>query len=161
MVVRLATLNDIEALCPLLTEFFAYNAELQPAYCNADNECGEYPRAVIESDDSDFLIAVEGDAVIGFIHINQMKTAPYGSIVPHDYAEIMAFMVTASLREQGVGSLLIEAAKEWSIERNLDYIELISLSNAQEANDFYDHKGFAIVSHIRRYTMCGANNEDI
>jgi len=160
LIVRIATLNDIEALCPLLTEFFAYNATLQPAYCNADNESGEYPRAIIESDNSDFLIAVEGDAVIGFIHINQMKTAPYGAIIPHDYAEIMAFMVTASLREQGVGALLVEVAKDWSKERNLDYIELISLSNAKEANSFYDHKDFAIVSHVRRYTLCGGDDED-
>ena len=153
MKIRPATLSDIEALCPLLNEFYAYNAELQPAYCRADHESGEYPRAIIESGDADFLVAVENDAVLGFIHISQTKTAPYGSIVPHDYAEVLAFMVTAPHREQGVGSLLIEAAKQWSKARNLDYIELISLTNAKEASSFYDHKDFAVVSHIRRYTL--------
>ena len=153
MEVRLATLSDIEGLCPLLNEFFAYNAELQPEYCRADNEGGEYPKAMIESGNSDFLIAVENGAAIGFLHINQMETPPYGSVVPHHYAEIMGFMVTASRRGQGVGSALINAAKQWSNGRNLDYIELTSLANAKEAARFYDQENFVTVSHIRRYNL--------
>jgi len=82
-----------------------------------------------------------------------MKTPPYDAVAPHNFAEIMAFMVTVSYREQGVGSLLIDASKQWSNARNLDYIELFSLMNAEEANSFYDSKGFATVSHIRRYTL--------
>jgi len=152
MEIRLATLNDIEELCPILTEFFAYNAELQPMYCNASIESGEYPKNMIESDSADFLIAVENDVIIGFIHINQTKTPPYASVVPHNYAEIMAFMVTAPRRGQGIGSKLTEAAKQWSNARNLDYIEAISLVNA-EANGFYDNENFVTMSYIRRYTL--------
>jgi len=155
MEIRLATLNDVEALCPLLNEFYAYNAQLQPVYCKSDDEQGEYPRTIIESENSDFLIAVENGAILGFIHISQMKTLPYGSIVPHNYAEIIAFMVTASRRGQGIGSMLVDAAKQWSNARNLDYIELFSLTNAKEANYFYDKKGFNTVSYIRRYTLSG------
>jgi len=153
MEAKIATLDDIEALSSLLTEFFAYNAELQPGYCHAHRECGKYPKDIIESDNSDFLIVTENDAVLGFIHINQMKTLPFGSVVPHNYAEIMAFMVTASHRGHGVGAMLIEVAKQWSYSRNLDYIEAISLVNAERANTFYDNKDFVTVSHIRRYTL--------
>ena len=153
MEVRVATLSDAEALCPLLTEFFAYNANLQPLYCHADNEDGEYPKTVIGKTDADFIIAVENGIALGFIHINQMKTPPYGSVVPHNYAEIMAFMVTESRREEGIGEKLIEASKKWSKERNLDYIELISFINAGKANSFYDNKGFVIESNIRRYAL--------
>lgn len=153
MEIRLATLNDIEALCPLLTEFYAYNAALQPIYCSEDDENGEYPRAVIESGNADFLIAIQNDAILGFIHIEQKKPLPYGSIVPHDYAEIIAFMVTTPHRKQGVGSMLIEAAKQWSNARNLDYIELFSLTNADEANLFYDNKDFVTYAHIRKHTL--------
>jgi GNAT superfamily N-acetyltransferase len=159
MEIRLATIEDIEALCPLLTEFFAYNAALQPAYCHADVENGEYPREIIESGTADFLIACDADAVVGFIHIDEKKTAPYGAIVQYNYAEIIAFMVTASHRCQGIGSKLIEAAKQWSITRNLDYIELFSLTNATEANDFYDNNSFITVSHNRRYTLMGGTSQ--
>jgi len=153
METRIATLNDIEALCPLLTEFFAYNAKLQPKYCIAAIERGDYPKEIIESENSDFIIAIDNSVVVGFIHINQSKTPPYDAIAPHNYSEIMAFMVTASHRKRGVGSLLIDASKQWSNARNLDYIELLSLTNAEEANRFYDNKDFVAMSHIRRYTL--------
>jgi hypothetical protein len=42
MEIRLATLDDMEALCALLTEFFAYNAGLQPKYSRAVVERGEF-----------------------------------------------------------------------------------------------------------------------
>jgi len=153
MEIRLATTGDIKALCPLLTEFFAYNAELQPMFCIAAIESGEYPKNMIESDDSDFLIAVEKDAILGFMHINKMRTPRYDAVAPHNYAEIMAFMVTSSRRSQGIGSKLIEAAKQWSKDRNLDYIELMSLINAKEANHFYDKEDFVAMSHIRRFIL--------
>jgi len=153
METRIATLNDIKALCPLLTEFFTYNAGLQPLYNSEAVEDGEYPKIIIEGDNSDFLIAVDNGAVVGFIHIEQMKTQPYNSVVQHNYAEIIAFMVTASHRAHGVGTKLLDAAKEWSKERNLDYIELISMINADDANLFYDKKGFKTVSYIRRQML--------
>jgi len=153
MEIRLAAMNDIEALCPLLTEFYAYNAALQPVYCEASVENGKYPETVIESDDEDFIIAIEDAVVVGFIHIHQMKTPAYDSVVPYNYAEIMSFMVTSQRREQGIGSKLIESAKQWSKARNLAYIELFSLTNANEANRFYDKENFVTVSHNRRYTL--------
>jgi len=150
MELRKAVLSDIEALCRLLTEFFAYNADLQPMYCNAAIGDREYPESIIESDDSDFLVAVADGIIVGFIHINTMKTPPYNAVVPYNYAEIMAFMVTAKYRNAGIGLKLINYAKEWSKDRNLEYIELNSLSNATEANSFYDKYNFDTVSYIRR-----------
>jgi len=153
MEVRVATINDVEQLCTLLTEFFAYNAKLQPMYCNAAIEDGKYPTSIIESDDSDFLIAVSGSKLIGFIHIVKMETPQYNAIVPHNYAEIIAFMVTESFREQGVGSMLLDFAKLWSKDQNLEYIELVSLINATEANLFYDKKKFVTMSQVKRLEL--------
>ena len=155
MEIRVATENDIEALCPLLTEFFAYNAELQPMYCSAAVESGEYPKGIIESENADFIIAADGDSIVGFIHINQMETPSYPAITFHNYAEIMAFMVTTACRDKGIGSELIEFAKKWSRERNLEYIDLLSLANANEANIFYDKKDFITTYHLRRYVLNG------
>jgi hypothetical protein len=142
MEIRIAELKDVDALCPLFTEFFTCNAKLQPMYCKAENENGAYPKKVIEKEYSDILVAVDNGIIVGFIHIKQMQTPQVGSVVHHDYAEVMAFMVT-----------LIDFAKQWSKDRKLDYIELISLINAKEANSFYDNKDFVTMSHIRRYTL--------
>jgi ribosomal protein S18 acetylase RimI-like enzyme len=149
--IRVATLSDVKRLCNLFDEFFAYNAELQPEYCNASKESGKYPESVIEDAGADILVAIENGVMVGFIHIQESKTPPFESVVPHDYAEIMAFMVSAMYRQGGVGSKLMDAAKDWSKARNLDYIELLVLSNAKEANNFYSHYGFDEKAHLMRY----------
>jgi len=153
MEVRLATLDDVGNFCHLFTEFFAYNAALQPEYCNAIIEDGKYPEAVIKDENSDIFIAIENDLIVGFIHVIESKTLPYASIVQHNYAEVMAFMVTASCRRKNVGSKLMSAVKEWGTTRNLDYIELVTLSNAKEAHAFYDRYGFETKAHVMRCAL--------
>jgi len=153
MEIRLATLNDIDEICPLLNEFFAYNANLQPNYYKIDNECGKYPKSIIESTEADFLLAFENGVAVGFIHIIQMTTPPFGSIVPHKYAEIIGFMVTSSHRNKGIGSKLMAAAKHWSTARNLDYVELSVLKNSTEALAFYEQNQFSTVLHTMRYSL--------
>ena len=153
MEIRLATLDDIEPICRLYNEFFAYNARLQPRYCRAGKERGEYPKATITSDNSDIFLAIENSVAVGFIHVREAQTPPFDSIVPHKYAEIIDFFVQAAHRKKGIGGGLIDAAKRWSKTRSLDYIELLVLSNAEDANRFYRHKNFVPVSHTMRYSL--------
>ena len=134
MEIRTATLGDVENLCNLFTEFFAYNAKLQPEYCNASIESGKYPEVVIKDKNADILIAIENGTIVGFMHILESKTPPYESVVAHRYAEIMAFMVNESCRRKNVSSKLMDAAKEWGKARKLDY-------------------GFDVKSHIMRHTL--------
>ena len=153
MEIRLATLNDIEPICRLYNEFFTYNAELQPKYYKAGKEYGGYPESVIKSSDSDIFLAVEAGSIVGFIHVKEAETPLFDSIVAHKYAEIIDLIVTASYRRKGVGSLLMNAVKKWSKVRNLDYIELLVLSNAKGEIQYYEHEGFDIASHTMRYEL--------
>ena len=150
METRLATLNDIEPLCRLCSEFFAYNAGLQPEYCRAAKEDGRYPESVITSTGADILLAEQGGVIVGFIHIKEAATPTFESVVPHRYAEIVGFMVASAHRNKGIGKELLEAAKGWSKARSLDYLELMVLSNAQDAIRFYRQGGFDVAAHIMR-----------
>lgn len=151
--IRIATVDDIEMICTVLNEFFAHNEELQPTYFRADIERGEYPESIIENDSADFLVALRDNTVLGLIHISQMKTPPFGSVVPYNYAEINVFMVTASQRKKGIGTKLMGMAKQWSKVRNLDYIELAVLRNAKDAFRFYEQSNFDTVMHTMRCTL--------
>ena len=148
--IRLATFEDAEQICKLYNEFFVYNAELQPEYYKAAKESGEYPQSVIADENADILVAVESSVIVGFIHIRKAQTPPFGSVVPHNYAEIIDYFVTASYRNKGIGAELMNFAKQWSREQNLEYIELSVLSNAKEAIYFYECKGFNTASHTMR-----------
>jgi len=153
MEIRLAVLNDIEPICELYTEFYAYNANLQPNYYNAVIEPGGYPQSTIESESADIFVAVENDIIVGFIHVREVQTLPYDPIVQHKYAEIVDLIVTASYRRKGIGSALMEAVKNWSKVRNLDYVEFFVLAEASGEIQFYEHENFKTVSHTMRYTL--------
>jgi len=148
--IRLATLNDIEPLCQLYCEFFAYNAALQPMYYKAGIENGRYPASVISSENADIILAVEDKKVVGFIHIREAQTLPYDVLVPYKYAEVIDLMTTAAHRKEGIGSGLIDAAKQWARTRHLDYIELFVLCEAKNQLRFYANRDFAVVSHTMR-----------
>jgi ribosomal protein S18 acetylase RimI-like enzyme len=140
----------LEWICLLYNEFFAYNAEKDPVYCRAGKESGEYPKSVIESGGSDLIVADIDGVVIGFIHIREAKTPPYDALMQNHYAQIIDFIVTASHRKQGVGTKLMEAAKQWAKKRDLDYIELFVLSGAENERSFYQHSDFTTVIHTMR-----------
>ena len=150
MEIRAAVPGDVEQICRLYDAFFAYNAKLQPEYYSPAKEIGNYPKSVIKSESADILIAVESGAVVGFLHIRKARTPSFDAIVPHGYAEIIDFFVTDSHREKGIGSALMEAAKQWGKVHNLDYIELFALSNAHDALRFYEQRDFTTVSHTMR-----------
>jgi len=150
---RLAAINDIDSIRRLNQEFWLYNAALQPEYYQEAEDNGEYPKGVITADDADIIIAEENGKVIGLVHVRQAETPPYPPIVQHRYAEIVDLVVTASHRRKGVGSMLMNAAKKWSKERGLEYIELFVLSNAKGEKAFYEDFGFDTVSHTMRYSL--------
>ena len=150
MEIKLATLNDIQSICELLNEFWFYNANLQPEYYKAGKELGNYPEGVIKSETADIFIAVDNGKSVAMVIVREAQTPPYAPIVQHKYAEIVDFIVTSSHRQKGIGSLLMNAVKEWGKARGLDYIELFVLSNANEGKLFYENEGFETVSHNMR-----------
>jgi len=153
MEIRIAIHDDIEQICLLYNESFAYNAKKDPVYCRAGKESGEYPKSVIDGDSADLIVAVENNEVIGFIHIKEGKTPPYDALMQNHYAQIIDFIVTAAHRKKGTGTKLMDAAKAWANDRNLDYIELFVLDGAKGEHRFYESNDFVPVMHTLRYML--------
>jgi len=150
MEVRLAKKSDISAICRLYEQFFEYNANQQPQYYKKAEESGKYPESVIESKSADLFVADNCGTIIGFIHISEDKAPPFGAFVPHKYAVIIDLMVEESYRRQGIGKKLLDAARQWSKDRGLDYIELMVLQENEQGITFYHSENFKIVSHTMR-----------
>ena len=150
MEIRVAVNSDVEQICLLYNEFFAYNAIIDPVYCRAGKESGEYPKSVIEGTDADLIVAAEGNELVGFIHIKEGRTPPYDALMQNHYAQIIDFIVTAEHRKQGVGKKLMDAAKKWANERELDYIELFVLQGAKAEHRFYERNDFVTVMQTMR-----------
>ena len=69
------------------------------------------------------------------------------------YAQIIDFIVTAAHRKKGVGTMLMDAAKEWANKRKLDYIELFVLQGAKDEHRFYEHNEFVTVMQTMRHML--------
>lgn len=150
MNIKLATNDDIQAINTLFTEVFAYNAAQQPEYYIATKENGQYPSAVINSQNGDIIVAEVDQAIVGFVHVEEDTTPPYPSVLPHKFACIVDFIVNQQYRKNGIGHLLLEEVKRWAQSRNLEYIELMVLENNDIGRNFYERENFATVSRTMR-----------
>lgn len=153
MEIRLAGINDIADICSLYNAFFIYNKEQQPQYYKSATENGSYPKNVIESNSEDIYIAEEDNVIIGLIHIAEEQTPPFDCFVQQKYAIIVDLFIDKDFRKKGIGSQLLESAKQWAKLRNLNYIELNVLAENENGIQFYNHKKFKTVSQIMRYTL--------
>jgi GNAT superfamily N-acetyltransferase len=127
MKIRLANSGDIGPLCILYQKFCEYNAKQQPDYFQAVEESGKYPERVISGSSGDIYVAETVDGIVGFIHVEEEKTAPYPPIVPHKFSYIVDLYVEPEYRKFGVGKELLESVKEWVKSRSLEYLELLVL----------------------------------
>jgi len=91
--------------------------------------------------------------MLGFIHIKEGKTPPYDALMQNHYAQIIDFIVTAVHRKKGVGTKLMDAAKEWAKVRSLDYIELFALQGAIDERRFYERSDFTTVMQTFRHML--------
>ena len=153
MEIRLSGINDIVGICSLYNEFFVYNTNQQPQYYKPAIESGRYPKSVIESDSEDIYIAVDDNVIVGLIHIVEEQTPPFDCFVQYKYAAITDLFIDEIFRKKGIGSLLLESAKQWAKSRKLNYIELNVLAENENGIQFYNDKEFKTVSQIMRYTL--------
>ena len=109
--------------------------------------------SMITNNEEDIFLAVENSEVIGFIHVKEEFTLPYDSIIPHHYALIAELMVTSGHRKEGIGSKLMDTAKQWAVERNLDYLQLLVLAEAENQYQFYKNRDFITVFRTMRHKL--------
>jgi ribosomal protein S18 acetylase RimI-like enzyme len=151
--VRIANTEDIVSISQLYDEFFKYNNDLQPSFCAAVKESGLYPQSVIDEATGDIFVAEIDSAIVGFIHVEEDKTSSYPSVVQHRFACIVDFYVMHDYSKCGLGKALLEKVKDWSIKRELEYIELFVLEENSAGKSFYKQENFSITSHTMRYIL--------
>lgn len=153
MIIRIATTKDVLSISQLYEDFYKFNHLQQPYYYAEAKESSQYPQSVIDGTNGDIFVAEIDNMIIGFIHIEQDKTPSFPSVVEHKFACIVDFYVMSEYRKHGVGKSLLEKAKEWSINRGLEYLELFVLENNEIGKSFYKKENFATVSQTMRYVL--------
>ncbi len=148
VVIRLASAQDIEALCKLYHEFHEFHVRgvpdrLRSLEANSDNaELTSTLKKIISSDDSAIFVAeVEGKTRgLAEVYLREDKVNP--AVVSHRYAHLQSLLVTDDLRRQGTGKSLVQTAEKWAKDKGATEMRLDIWEFPEGPLRFYEKLGY-------------------
>lgn len=139
MEIRQASSTDIPQLCVLLNSLFTQEAEFSPDTERQAVGLG----AIIEGDGiGDILVAVEAGEIIGMVNLLYTISTALGSRV----AILEDMIIAPAYRGLGMGSLLLEQAIDFAKNKGCKRITLLTDSDNERAQQFYQKHGFELSS---------------
>lgn len=136
MHIRTATPADLPALCRLLDQLFAQEAEFTPD--RAVQERG-LQSIIGNAATGEILVVCEGERLLGMVNLLYTVSTALGA--PAALLEDM--VVDAGDRGRGLGTRLLEAAIATARSRGCRRITLLTDADNAEAQRFYARSGFA------------------
>lgn len=141
MVIRLATIADIDAIIDLFWELDTGAINSQPEHFQRSERTFKYLSDIINDNKSDFLVAVLNNEIVGFSLLYEKEVKGLSLLVPCKYAYLQDFVIKEKYRNQGIGSKLMEESKLWAANHQLDYLRLSVLPDNKDAQRFYSRFG--------------------
>lgn len=150
-VIRPAVAADLPAILALYHTLDEELVDMQPEFfCAAPREEEPILR-YIEAPDADFLLAEQEGTVVGLALVVYAGWTPsFSCVLPHRYASLNDLVVARDARSQGIGSMLLGAAKRWARDRRLEYLELNVLAQNSSAIALYESHDFVEASRTMR-----------
>ena len=139
MKLRQATPGDTEAIRLIHRSAIkelgseAYNDEQVEAWARG---VASADYSAIEDDDYDFLVAEDGDDVVGFGSVRFESPEDYEANVD---AEVTAIYVHPSVTRKGVGSTILNSLEQRARDQG---VRTLSLSSSLNALPFYEAHGY-------------------
>lgn len=158
---RKAVAEDVGIISALYEILFLEMAALQPRYFRKTMQERSFLESVIANEHTDILLAGIEEEAAGFVLVQEKYTEPFSCFLPHRYACLMDLVVKPEIRGRGIGRLLIDGAKDWAGERNLEYMELNVLSENTDAIALYEKEQFQENMKIMRCPIGGSKNENV
>jgi len=135
VIIRDATATDIPQMAGLMTEL---------GYPTTNEEMAARFEQISRHPDYRTLLVEKDGKVVGLAGLAK------GFYYEHNggYIRILAFVISATYRGQGIGKALLSAIEAWALSQNIKIL-LLNSGNREERKDaflFYEHQGFSIKS---------------
>jgi len=137
MEVSAATSADIPALCQLLGELFAQEAEFHP---EPSRQAAGLRQIIEDPQVGRILVLRDGDAVIGMVNLLFTVSTALGGRV----ALLEDMVIAESQRDRGAGRRLLRAAVEVAKATGCLRITLLTDATNRAAQRFYTREGFTV-----------------
>ena len=149
-------MSDYPEICRLAEQGDQYHVDLLPAVFQRPKGPARSRDRIaqfVESKDGDIILATSGGTIIGCLCIQKARYPEYPMFKPHDYAQIVEVVVDAAHRQRGIGGSLIEAAKQWSRNRGLRFMQTNVWRANESAKAFYTKCGFRTITQRMEITL--------
>ena len=143
--IRIATMQDYDAICRLLSIVDAHHVNILPGYFKpfpAPPRTREVVASFIEHENADYIVAEDDKKIVGFINIIKGSHPTASMFKKHDFAMIENLVVDEQYRNHGIASSLFEEAEKWTKARGLKFIQLTVWAANSVATEFYKKRGF-------------------
>ena len=141
MIIRKATLNDLNTICDLNNELFKLEKEKYDPTLVEDwpisNEGREYFTNLINN--HYVIVATHGNNVVGYLAGSILEKGSYELV---QYGEINNMIVSNSCRRMGIGKQLIDNFKDYCKKHNIHNIKVVASYKNENAINFYHKNGF-------------------
>lgn len=144
LIIRSATLDDIDHLAELWWESAHYHAELETRFqyaTNAHKAHREFMVKQIQSDNALFGVAQIGDDLVGYIGAMTFERPPIH--IHRRTGHIEGLYVKPELRGNGIGTGLWQFAYDWLKEKEVPTINLWVASQNPKALEFWKEFNFS------------------
>ena len=141
MIIRTATEADLEQIRQLFLELDTCSIKQQPEHFQRGERSDTYLTSLMENDDSDFLIGIKDNTIVGFSLVFFRETKPISLLVPCAYGFVQDFVIAEKYRRQGYGTQLLEASRRWAKDRGAQYLRLSVIPNNEAGIRFYRKNG--------------------
>jgi ribosomal protein S18 acetylase RimI-like enzyme len=148
---RLQASDDIGALVALSRAFFAeYEAHHQEFFridTLNDEDVDGYFSTFVDQDDRAAFIAVRDGEIVGYISVYVQEQSPYWSV--KRVGHISGLMVRQDARREGIGTRLVERARDFFREQGVKYCTVYTAVANAQALAFYRNQGLEpLYSHL-------------
>ena len=143
MQIRLANLDDIDAIELLWKEMAIFHQSIDPYFTiipEADANHRTYMTALLQDESKRIFVADDAGCLLGYLMADVKAYPPI--YVHKNYGHIGGISVTASARRKGVGKELLGAALDWFREQGLQRVECGVAVENMISQGFWKGMGF-------------------
>ncbi|KMJ46556.1 acetyltransferase [Xenorhabdus khoisanae] len=154
MIIRTASMQDVEAILSLYNVLFDEMAALQPDRLKATEQDRDFIVSNMDNGKFHLLVAEdENGSINGFAIAQEQKTPSFNCLVPRTYGHIFDLVVSRNVRSLGVGRKLLAEMQKWAKENGYSHLELSVLSQNIDAIRFYEREGYQEVNRTMAITL--------
>ena len=142
--IRKATKEDAEAIENLYTELEKDGVKYQPEHfvLSGKGARSHQFESILNSDTQVMFVAEDNRKVIGFAHVVFAKAKAFSCLKPQSNIYLQDLVVTESYRNGGIGTKLLNAAKQYGIEKGADFFRTQVFPGNVDGLRFYERNGF-------------------